>query len=334
MATLTQDEIQRKLARLAYLLRVSPKDPQITQLRANLKAAGIDPKTGQPLASQPQTGGPLTVAPGSTLPVQQDPGLPLGDAVGKRGVINPDKAEVIIEDQVGKDVANQFQLDHPMRMTDQYGNVRVIKRNPTTGEVTIQDELGGTAQTFKDLATAAAQTFNGDVSRAKAEEATYGTLTKYYDRDQERELEAAKQEMANRGIPYDPAAAQDPNSKNLYGRTIGGVSEKYRAYKDDAARQAVVAGNQAYATDAAARDSFLQAAMSGASQFSGGWQPYQNSIDTTLADKKMDILALSAEAYMQKYGIDQATYLKEKEIAASNRPSGGGGGGGGFEIIS
>jgi len=257
----------------------------------------------------------------------------LGGVVNpKTGTVNADKGLEAIGEQTAKDVENQFNLDHPMRMTDQYGNVRVITRDPVTGQVTITDELGGAAQTFKDLATAAASTFNGDVSRQKAEEATYGTLTKYYDRDMQRELEAQKQEMANRGIPYDPAAANDPNTQNLYGKTIGAVQQKYQGMKDDASKQAILAGNQAYATDAQARDSFLTAAMQGATSFGGSWTPYQNTIDSTLGDKAADLIKLSAESYMAKYGIDKDAYLKEKAIAASKSNSGGGGSGGGFEI--
>lgn len=262
----------------------------------------------------------------------------IGDAIDKTtGVVDATKANDIIKDQVDKDTQTQFELDHPTTMTDQYGNVRKIVRDPKTGEVTIIDELGGTSAKFKNLAEAAASTFNGDVSRAKAEESTYGTLTKYYDRDMDREMEAQKQELADRGIPYDPAAAQDVNSNNLYGRTIGGISQKYRGLKDDASRQAVIAGNQAYATDAAARDSFINAATQGATTFGGSWTPYSNTIDSSMAGKTADILKLSAEAYMAKYGIDQDTYIKEKAIAASNKSSGGGGGGGGsggFEITS
>lgn len=272
---------------------------------------------------------------------QKEPQIPtLGDAVDpKSGTVDPDKAADVIDEQKKEDVEEQFKLDHPLKMVDQYGNVRIITRDPNTGEITITDELGGTAKTFKDLAEAAAGTFQGDVSRAAAEEATYGTLTKYYDRDQAREMEAVKQEMAERGIPYDPAAAMDPSSKNLYGRTVGAVDQKYRALKDDAGRQAVLAGNQAYATDAAARDSFLNAVMSGAGQFSGSWGPYKNNIDATKTQEMMDLLNLSAEAYMAKYGIDQDTYIKKKALAQQNSGGGGGGGGsasggGGFEITN
>ena len=252
----------------------------------------------------------------------------------KTGTVDPTGASEDVAEAEKKDVDTNFKLSQPQKITDQYGNVRTVTRDPVTGEVTITDELGGTAQKFRDLATAAAETFNGGVSRQRAEEATYGTLTKYYDRDQERESEQAKQELANRGIPYDPAAAQDPNSKNLYGRTIGGISERYRGLKDDASRQAILAGNQAYAVDSSARDSFLNAVTSGANTFSGKFGQYQNQVQTDSSQDVKDILALSSDAYMTKYGIDKDTYTKKLAIAksgssgsSSSQPTGG------FEIL-
>ena len=220
-------------------------------------------------------------------------------------------------------------------ITDQYGNKRTIRIDPATGEATVIDEAGGTAQTFKNLAEAAAKTFNGDVDRRRAEEATYGTLTRYYDRDQAREMEAQKQELAQRGIPYDPAAAQDPNSKNLYGRTIGGISEKYRGMKDVAAQQAVISGNQAYATDSAARDSFLNAMAQGATTFGGQFGQYQSPSGQ---DDK-DILSMSAQQYAAKYGLTLAEAQSKRDdatrraaIAKSGSGNSGGSSAGGFEL--
>jgi len=216
-------------------------------------------------------------------------------------------------------------------ITDQFGNKRIIKTDPNTGEVTVIDEAGGTANKFKDLAEAAASTFNGSVSRARAEDATYSTLTKYMDRDKAREEEAAKQELAQRGIPYDPAAAQDPNSSNLYGRTIGGIGQKYQDYKTDAQKQAILAGNAAYATDSAARDSFLNAVTSGASTFGGQYTPYQNNN----AQDTKDVLQLSSAAFLAKYGINKDDYIKRQALKKSGSGNSGGGGGdaNGFEIL-
>jgi len=345
----TLAEIERRGGKAAapnYAKRLEQIDGALSTMR---KAAGV---TGAPTEDRPaiQTGGNSTSA--------VDPGTSTGSTnttinTGGSSPLIPDNISSVIDPKSGtvdlgnaadvlektkeQDINTQFKLDQPIRMTDQYGNVRVIKRDPTTGEVTITDELGGSGKTFKDLATAAASNWNPQTGRKEAEEAAYGTITKYYDRDKERELEAAKQEMANRGIPYNPAAAFDPNSNDLYGRTIGAVGERYQSLKDDAQRQAILAGNQAYATNTAAQQAFLNAVMQGANQFSGSWQPYQNKIDASLTDETLDLMKLSADAYMTKYGIDQDTYIKKKQIAAQKSSGGGSGGGGGssgagFEI--
>jgi hypothetical protein len=242
-------------------------------------------------------------------------------AVNTDGTINTDQANASI-----RTARNE-------NLTDQYGNTRKVVTDPNTGEVTVIDEAGGTSRKFKDLAEAAASTFNGQTSRAQAEEATYNTLSRDFDRDEARDLEAAKQEMAERGIPYDPAAAQDPNTKNLYGRTIGGIGQSYKDLRAQAKERAVLAGNTAYATDAAARDSFIGAVTTGANTFGGQFQPYQSQSG---GDTK-DIQALSSAAFLQKYGVDKQTYIANKQLNKSGGGGGGsggsGGGGGGFEIV-
>lgn len=284
-----------------------------------------------------------TVTPATPQPANgdvkfTDPGGQVSKGtVNPNGTINPVAASGDISGAETNDVNTNFQLEHPQLITDQNGNTREIVRH-ADGTVTVKDTKGGTAQTFTDLATAAAQSFNGVEDRKKAEEATYGTLTKYYDRDMAREREMAQQEMANRGIPYDPAAEQDPNTNNLYGKTLGAIGQKYRGLKDTAAQQAVISGNQAYATDAAGRDSFLNAAINGASTFGGNFGGYTNNTTTDSSGDTKDILQLSAAQYMAKYGVDQDTYTKKLAIAKSGsgggKSSSGGGSGAGFEIIS
>jgi len=303
----------RKEARLNWLMKNRPNDPQVAKLKSLKAGGGVAGGSG--------VVGP-TVSKGT---------------VGKTGTIDPVQASEDVAKAEADDIATNFQLEHPQIITDANGNTREITRH-ADGTVTVKDTAGGISQTFKDLATAAAQSFNGDEDRKKAEEATYGTLTKYYDRDMARELEDQKQELANRGIPYDPVAAQDPNTKNLYGKTIGAINEKYRGLKDQASQQAVITGNQAYATTSAARDSFLNGVLNGASTFSGNFGPYSNSVTTDSSGDTKDILTMGAGQYMTKYGIDQDTYTKK--LAIAKQGSGGGGGkssgssdsGGGFDL--
>lgn len=313
---------------------IGPKD----QARLN------DLKAKFPAASKPSPteGGGQVTDPNNPIHTFEDPGGAITPGtVDKTGTVDPVKAGNNVSDAETGDINTNFNLEHPRTITDQNGNKRTITKN-ADGTVTVTDEKGGIAKTFSDLATAAAQTFNGDVSRQKAQDATYGTLTKYYDRDQAREEENAKQELANRGIPYDPAAAQDPNSKNLYGRTIGGIGQKYQGMKDTASQQAVLSGNAAYATDASARDSFLNAVTSGASTFGGQFGNYQNTVQTDQSQDTKDLISLSSQAFLAKYGIDKDTYTKKLAINKGGSSGGGGGGGsggggggsggGGFEI--
>jgi hypothetical protein len=303
----------QEAVRLKYLKRTYPKGhPQIAKLEAKQKGAGdvMTPGKRQPV-------------PGNRIKGVVDP---------EAGVIDPVKADKVIDTAEKSDVTTNFNLEQPREIKDQYGNIRRISRDPVTGEVTVTDEAGGTAQKFKDLATAAAETFNGDVSRKRAEEATYKTLTSTFETDKARELEDAKQELANRGIPYNPAAASDPNTKDLYGKTLGAINQNYQQRKDEAQQKAILAGNSAYATDASARDSFLQAVMQGAGQFQGNFGQYNNTVKTGSAQNIKDILTMSAAQYMNKYKVDKDAYLSE--LAIAKRGSGGGdsSNSGGFEI--
>lgn len=340
MLTRTQAEIDKRggaanaptyASRLQQIQAAISKQPG--QAPAGPAPGTVPDASGYQPGAQPQPAYPDTPF--------KDPGGPInkGTVDPKTGTINPVAASDDTSAAETHDVNTNFQLEHPQLITDENGNTREITRH-ADGTVTVKDTAGGISRTFKDLATAAAETFNGSLSRQRAEEATYGTLTKYYDRDMAREMEDQKQELANRGIPYDPAAAQDPNSKSLYGRTISGIAQRYQGLKDAASQQAILSGNQAYATDAAARDSFLNSVVNGASTFGGHFGPYSNSVSTDTSQDTKDILSLSADAYMKKYGIDQDTYTKKLAIAKSG--SGGSGGSGsskakepaaGFEIV-
>jgi hypothetical protein len=293
------------------------------------------------------------------------PGAGTGDTVnaGPPPALTPDgQVDRAAEEERLKalrdeDTLRQFKLDNPDQ-TDEFGNTITYSLGPD-GKVIRTVKAGETAEKFRKLALAAAEGYDPAADRAKAEEATYGTLTKYYDRDMSRENEAAKQELANRGIPYDPAAAQDSNSANLYGRTIGGISEKYRSLKDDASRQAILAGNEAFRTTASARDSFIKTASEGANTFGADFRDYINNVRAQTGDDTIALLSLTAEQYAKLKGIsvEEAAAAKNRALeeeklkeakranraaediqrAAAARSGGGGGGGsddgGGFELL-
>lgn len=278
----------------------------------------------------------------------KDPGggVSKGTVDTKSGTVDPVKASDDISKSETHDVNTNFQLEHPQLITDQNGNSREITRH-ADGTVTVKDTKGGTAQTFTDLATAAASSFNGAADRASAEAATYGTLTKYYDRDKARDLENSKQELAQRGIPYSPDTVYDENTKDLYGKTLGAINQRYQGLKDTASQQAVLSGNQAYATTSSARDSFLNAAANGATTFGGNFGPYSNSTTTDTSAQTEDAIKLSSAEYATKYGVDISKAIADKADATSryainNKGAGGGGSGSsggssgdsGFNLVS
>ena len=134
---------------------------------------------------------------------------------------------------------------------------------------------------------------------------TYDLATTNIDRDQARDLEEAKQEAANRGLPYDPG-----NAESAYGKAVGGVTDRYDAMKRTASQQAYSAAQGVYGTQGQLANQGFDANMQA-------------------------ILGMSA-ADLQKYGIDKDDLTKRYAISkqGSGGKSGGGQPAGGFEIIS
>jgi hypothetical protein len=321
----------RQAARLAWLQKNRPKDPQVAKLQAIQNGDVANP--GDDGTPQAPDGGD----------VQPE--------IAPDGTINKPAAEADLADKRKADEEAQFKLDNPDEV-DEYGNTVTYTKDPVTGQIKRTITAGDTAKRFRELALKAAEGYDPETDRQNAQDATYGSLTKYYDRDKARELEAQKQELAERGIPYDPAAAQDVNSKNLYGRTIGGIDQKYQGFKEEAGRQSILSGNQAYATTASARDSFLTAATGSANSFGADFKQYVNTVQKQAGNDDLTLLSMSADQIAKMRGISvqeaeglrndatQREALKQREIEAKRadattrrgqtlaaKNSGGGGGG-------
>lgn len=177
--------------------------------------------------------------------------------------------------------------------------------------------------------------------RQQVYDAALRQRTANFERDKARQLEAKKQEMAERGIPYSPGS--DPNNPdNLYDRTIGAVEEDYRIRQREAEDAATLAADQSYATRIAGntqqRNSFLEAALGG----------YNSKLESAATAGGL------LNQVMQKYNIDQTTaqQILDRELTANVeaekakiarqalKPSGGGtttkkptASSGGFEIV-
>lgn len=143
---------------------------------------------------------------------------------------------------------------------------------------------------------------NSEEAQRKAYEANYNFMTKDLEYRKAYDLEQQKQELANRGIPYDPS-----NTESLYGRTLHGVNSRYDSLYNDAKNQALIAANQTASTNA--------------------------GIDKGNTESFLQAIGLSSGANQGAYGIKTQKQLEEEKIrlqreALRKQGSGGGGGGG------
>lgn len=76
-------------------------------------------------------------------------------------------------------------------------------------------------------------------TRQQAYQGIYDNETKNLERRKALELEQQKQELANRGIPYNPN-----NEESLYGRTIAGIQDRYDKLYQDASVSANAAADE------------------------------------------------------------------------------------------
>lgn len=243
------------------------------------------------------------------------PGTPSLGINDKTGAINSAVATGTVTDAASKDTSTNFNLNNPGSQTDSFGNTQNIEVDPVTGQVRIK-QVGGAALSAANNAFTAAAT-NIGTGRTQAQDAAYGYITKDYGQAKQRELEAAKQELAQRGIPIDPS----PNS--LWSKTIQNIDQKYQSLDDQAKNQAIGAGNQTYATDAAAVGT-----LAGATQaMNPNFTQYQGATSNQAANLQQLLSTISA-ADMAKYGIDKDMQAKLKALAAAKSGGGGGGGGG------
>lgn len=269
----------------------------------------------------------------------------------KTGAIDPVKLGDVITSTANKDVQTTFNLSNPGQETDAFGNTKVVTVNPD-GTVSTKFTAGGASQAFTNAALSGVQGYqpvnlsgapivSGGTpqDRQRAEEAAYNVLTRFTDRDRSRELEEAKQELANRGIPYNPNEAYNPNTKNLFGKTIGAINQKYDLDKEQAALRAAGAGNEFMLANTQASNTANQAFVNSAlgqntanlqgintlgqmgQSFAGANNTGVQGVQSNNAANLLGIAQMTVQQIMDKYQVDQAT-----AIAMKNKGGGGGGG--------
>lgn len=195
----------------------------------------------------------------------------------------------------------------------------------------VESFLGGIFDNFKmpDYSGAPQILSAGDLEKSRLEEENiiYGQETKYNDRNRARDLEERKQELANRGIVYDPA-----NPESGYSKQVGAVTEQYNEADQMARDKArTVSGNslaQKAAVNKAAYDSFIDTAT----------KSFTSQLDTVNAGNNV------LNTLMTKYGYSQEAAqreldrrMQEKIARIQKAPSGNGGSsggnqGGGFQL--
>ena len=135
----------------------------------------------------------------------------------------------------------------------------------------------------------------------KTRDANYSYLTRDFAKNKDLEIQAKKQELANRGIPY----SDDPSSP--YGQAVAAIDQKYSDLDSQARNQSIATGNATISTLGGLAQGNYSAMLGG-------------------------LLGMT-DAELKKYGIDQDTMTKlksiaaEKQIAAQKAKQSGGGSG-------
>lgn len=96
----------------------------------------------------------------------------------------------------------------------------------------------GLGSTFNPDLIARASTGDMSADRARVEDALFSNLTRNNSRDKAIEMEALKQDLANRGITY----STDPMSR--YQQEVGGLNQRYDDLGMQAKTQASILGGQ------------------------------------------------------------------------------------------
>ena len=277
------------------------------------------------------------------------------------GLIDPNKAGPTLTGAEDMDARRNFDMNNPGEQIDALGNKKIVERDPITGEVTTRIETGELANSAKGILGGALENLgvkgNMDISGApkiletgdvrteaqKVGDANYAYLTRNVGRDKRREMEATKQELAERGIPIDYG-----NADSMWNKATGAINQRYDEI-DAAANQQSIMGRDAsmgalISGQNIARDAFLKgvnleaenaranlnSALTATGSLTGEFSPYAGgSVDQS--GVLQGLFSKMSDAELAKYGIDKDYAAK---IRAINKSGSGGGGdaGGGFAI--
>jgi len=247
-----------------------------------------------------------------------DPGPDLG-INDKTGRINSDVAAGTLEDAAKDDSNVTFNMSNPGSVTDAFGNTQSITRDPVTGEVKVT-QSGGAGLTAANTAfTNAALGFanSGDAAQAAAD-ANYAFMTRDLAKNKSEELEAKKQELAQRGIPID----ETPGS--LWSNAIGQIDKRYSDLDNQARQQSILTRDNSYATQAGVLGTLGNVAQGQA----GNFTPYQGGSQNTagaLGGALGTIAGVNAGINSSNQSIELQKQALEIERQRKLRAAGGGG---------
>jgi hypothetical protein len=156
------------------------------------------------------------------------------------------------------------------------------------------------------------------------------------ERNKRRELEAAKQELAERGIPIDYA-----NPDSMWNKATGAINQRYDDIDQAASNQAIMGRDASMGAlisgQSTARNAFvsgattvaenaranLNSSLAASGALSGEFTPYAGgSVDQS--GVLGNLVSKMSDAELARYGIDKDYAAK---LRAINKPSGGSGGG-------
>lgn len=270
--------------------------------------------------------------------------------VGKNGRINPVAAPKQVYESELDDTAKTFDMMNPS-YTDLGGNTRNVTRNPD-GTVSVNESRGAGGAAFDAfmrtaLGGVSAPNFDGApgiltdndlmATRQGAFDTLYSQGTKNLDRNKAREREDLQQELANRGIPYEPGA--DPE-KSAYARAMRDLDERYDARYDDAELAANAGADARLSTlsgiNATARDAFMNSALAKSNwgldaagkaagtmstAYSSSLPGYAGGSQNT-TDNLLALINSASDAELARYGISSDMKVKLRQLAMQGRGGG------------
>lgn len=269
----------RMTRRLNYLQKVRPNSPQIAELQQRIFAknnsgaafgTGTPNVNGSPNLTQtgptPQQTGFLSGYPGYTPPLPGEtqggtrtPYTPPNTPMNQSGQGQQQEQQEQQNQGAQQQAANNFPRlrrrlafllkkhpNHPQILEIQK-KLGITKDSPYNSQhpTGIDDKTGqiNSGQVFNN---APSLNYDQDKAFGEAYNSAYNYITQDYANQKAQEMEAAKQELANRGIPLDPTEG------SLYQKTLAGIDKKYTQLDDQAKNQAFLQGGQLYGTKAGA----------------------------------------------------------------------------------